>query len=66
MTASQIEAQLERFNTERRELFAKIEALNQTLTTKDRELTMLKNKFEIALEDAEKRKKALEEQRVEF
>jgi hypothetical protein len=28
MTASQMEAQMERFNTERKELFAKIETLN--------------------------------------
>ena len=46
MTASQMEAQMERFNTERKELFTKIETLNQTLTVKDRELTVIKNKFE--------------------
>ena len=47
MTASQMEAQLERFNNERKELFSKIESLNHTLTTKDRELTITKNKYEI-------------------
>ena len=41
-----MEAQMERFNTERKELFNKIETLNSTLTVKDRELTVLKNKFE--------------------
>jgi hypothetical protein len=66
MTASQIDAQLERFNTERRELFGKIELLNQTLTSKDRELNVIKNKFETTIEDAEKRKKTLEECKAEF
>jgi hypothetical protein len=61
MTSSQMEAQLERFNTERKELFSKIELLNQTLTNKDRELTIVKNKFETAIEETDKRKKALEE-----
>ncbi len=66
MTASQMEAQLERFNTERKELFAKIEQLNSVLTTKDRELTIVKNKFESTIEDADKRKKALDELKSEF
>lgn len=65
MTASQMEAQLERFNTERKELFIKVETLNQTLTHKDRELNIVKNKFETAIEEADKRKKALEEFRQE-
>jgi chromosome segregation ATPase len=66
MTANQIEAQLERFNTERKELFAKIEQLNSVLTTKDRELTIVKNKFESTIEDADKRKKVLDEAKSEF
>lgn len=57
---------MERFNNERKELFTKIETLNQSLTAKDRELTILKNKFEIAIEEADKKKRALEEQRTEF
>lgn len=61
-----MEAQLERFNTERRELFSKIEILNSTLTNKDRELTVIKNKYESAIEETEKRRKAVEEQRQEF
>lgn len=66
MTANQIEAQLERFNTERKELFAKIEQLNSVLTTKDRELTIVKNKFESTIEDADKKKKVLDEAKNEF
>lgn len=41
-----MESQFERFNTERKELFTKIETLNQTITSKDRELTIIKNKYE--------------------
>lgn len=66
LTASQMETQLERFNTERKELFSKIELLNMSITSKDRELTILRNKFESAIEETDKRKKAIEEQRVEF
>ena len=63
MTASQMEAQLERFNTERKELFTKVESLNTTLTNKDRELTIVKNRLETAVEEAEKKKKVLDEYR---
>jgi hypothetical protein len=66
MTASQMETQLERFNTERKELFTKIEQLNMAITSKDRELTILRNKFESAIEETEKRKKQVEEQKQEF
>lgn len=52
---------MERFNTERKELFSKIEQLNVTLTQKDRELTIVKNKFETAIEEADKKKKLYEE-----
>ena len=61
MTASQMEAQMERFNTERKELFAKIETLNHTLTVKDRELSVIKNKFETQIEDLDKKKKSLDD-----
>ena len=61
ITATQMEGQMERFNTERKELFAKIETLNQTLTNKERELTILKNKLESAIEDADKKKKSVDE-----
>ena len=47
-------------------MFAKIELLNQNLTNKDRELTIIRNKLETSVEDAEKRKKGLEEYRLEF
>ena len=56
LTASQMEAQLERFNTERKELFSKIETLNTGLNTKDREYTIVKNKYEALVEDNEKKK----------
>lgn len=65
MTASQMEAQLERFNTERKELFAKIETLNQTLTVKDRELTVIKNKYETYGEELEKKKRAVDDLKQE-
>lgn len=61
MTASQMEAQMERFNTERKEMFAKIETLQRDITIKDRELTMTKNKFETQIEDIDKRKKAIDD-----
>jgi predicted nucleic acid-binding Zn-ribbon protein len=57
---------MERFNTERKELFVKIEQLNQTLTNKERELTVLKNKLETALEEADKKKKSVEDIKSEF
>lgn len=66
MTASQIDAQFERFNIERKELFSKIETINQSLTNKDRELTIIKNKLESAIEEADKRKKQLDEAKQEF
>ncbi len=66
ITASQMEGQMERFNTERKELFAKIEQLNQTLTNRERENTVLKNKLETAIEDTDKRKKAVDEVKQEF
>lgn len=56
---------MERFNTERKELFTKIESLNQTLTTKDRELTMIKNKYETYIEELDKKKKAIDELKQE-
>ena len=65
MTQAQMEAQLERFNTERKELFTKIETLNSQLTAKDRELTVLKNKHEALAEDAEKKRKMAEEIKTE-
>ena len=42
-------------------MMTKIETLNSTLTTKERELTILKNKFESSIEESEKKKKVLEE-----
>jgi chromosome segregation ATPase len=57
---------MERFNTERKELFVKIEQLNLTLTNKERELTVLKNKLETALEEADKKKKSVEDIKSEF
>lgn len=65
MTASQMDAQMERFNTERKELFSKIESLNQTLTVKDRELSVVKNKFETQIEEIDKKKKMLDEVKAE-
>lgn len=66
MTASQMETQLERFNNERKELFAKIESLNHTLTSKDRELTITKNKYESQIDDVDKRKKQVDEIKQEM
>lgn len=57
LTASQMEAQLERFNTERKELFTKIENLNSTLTSKDRELTIVKNKYDSQIDEIEKKRR---------
>jgi uncharacterized coiled-coil DUF342 family protein len=65
MTASQMDSQMERFNTERKELFTKIETLNQTLTSKDRELTVIKNKYETYIEELDKKKKAIDELKQE-
>jgi hypothetical protein len=56
---------MERFNTERKELFTKIETLNHTLTAKDRELTVIKNKFETQIEELDKRKKVVDELKSE-
>ena len=61
ITAAHSEAQLERFTTERKELFAKIDQLTANLTTKDRELTVAKNKAESLGEELEKRRKQVEE-----
>ena len=66
MTASQIESQLERFNTERKELFTKIESLNSVISVKDRELTIVKNKYETAVEELDKKKKSVDEVRTEL
>ena len=57
---------MEKFSTERKELFAKIDTLNASVTSKDRELTILKNKFETQIEEVDKKKKALEEVRNEW
>lgn len=57
---------MERFNTERREHLAKIDSLNTQLTQKERELTLVKNKLETAIEDTDKKKKALEEIKTEY
>ena len=65
-SASQIELQLEKFNQERREMFDKIEKLNASITTKDREISILKNKMDHASEEADRKKKALEEGRQDF
>jgi regulator of replication initiation timing len=58
--------QLERFNNERKELFNKVELLNTNLTNKDRELTLVKNKLETAIEEADKKKKVIEEYKQEY
>ena len=65
-TAAQLDSQLERFNSERKELFAKIDSLNVTLTAKDRELSIHKSKVESLTEDLEKRRRQLEEYRSEL
>lgn len=36
------------------------------MTNKDRELTMVRNKLETAIEEADKKKKALEEYKQEY
>lgn len=61
-----MDSQLERFNTERKELFSKIETLNHSLSVKDRELTLFRNKFETTLEDLEKKKRSVDEVKGEF
>jgi hypothetical protein len=40
--------------------------LNVSLTQKDRELTIVKNKFETAIEEADKKKKLYEELKSEI
>lgn len=57
---------MERFNVERKELFSKIEQLNINLTQKDRELTIVKNKFESSIEETDKKKKLYEELKSEI
>jgi hypothetical protein len=57
---------MERFNTERKELFTKIETLNSSLTNKERELTIIRNKLEAAIEETDKRKKTVDEAKSEF
>lgn len=66
MTASQMDSQLERFNTERKEHLAKIETLNSTLNQKERELTLVKNKLETAIEETDKRRKGIDETKQEW
>ncbi len=57
---------MERFNTERKELFAKIESLNHGISVKDRELTLYKSKYETAVEELEKRKRGIDEVKAEL
>lgn len=40
MISGQIEAQIERFNQERKEMFSKIDTLTMAVTAKDRDLTL--------------------------
>ncbi len=51
----QLEAAIERFNTERKELVAKIDALTQSLNSKERDLMMTKARQEQLREDHDKR-----------
>ncbi len=52
-----MDAQFERFNTERKELIAKIEGFNALVGQKDREITLLKTKFDSTSEDLDKKKR---------
>lgn len=61
-----MDSQLERFNTERKELFTKIEVLNQNISLKDRELTLYKNKYETSVEELDKRKRGVDEIKLEL
>ena len=65
-SASQIELQLEKFNVERKEMFEKIERLNASITAKEREGSILKNKMDHALEESERKRKGIDETREEY
>ncbi len=41
-----MEAQIERFNTERKEMSAKIDQLNHSVNSKERDLTLIKGKYD--------------------
>ena len=55
MISTQIDAQIERFNQERKELFTKIDGLTMSVTAKDRDLTLAQNRLETLQEEVERR-----------
>jgi predicted nucleic acid-binding Zn-ribbon protein len=60
-----MDAQLDRFANVRREMEAKIELLNVQATSKDREIAIIRSKLETATEEADKRRRQLEDSRLE-
>lgn len=57
MISIQIDAQIERFNQERKELFTKIDGLTMSVTAKDRDLTLAQNRLETLQEEVERRRR---------
>jgi len=57
MISTQIDAQIERFNQERKELFTKIDGLTMSVTAKDRDLTLAQNRLETLQEEVERRRR---------
>ncbi len=61
-----MEAQIERFNTERKEMSVKIDQLNHSVNSKERDLTVIKAKYDQLQEDHDKRRVLLDTLRLEF
>ena len=61
-----MEAQIERFNNERKEMAAKIDQLTQSVISKERNLTVTKAKYDQLQEDHDKKRSLLDTLRKEF
>lgn len=62
----QIDQQMERFTQERKEMLDKIDTFNKMISQKDREVTLMKSKLESLTEENEKKKKIIDDTKVEF
>lgn len=61
-----MDQQLEKFTVERKELLNKIETYISSISSKDREISILRNKLESQIEDLEKKKKYQDEIKSEL
>lgn len=57
---------MERFQTERKEMMDKIEANSKSMSNKDRELTIMKSKYESMVEELSKKKKINDELKNDY